>query len=64
MDNRKGYVTDANGQRVEYELAEMLMDDELRERLHRKIAPCTNQYFYDTYCEYHKNIFGEDFSVG
>lgn len=39
------------------------MDDEIRERLHREMAPCTNQEFFDAYCEAHEEKYGEEFTV-
>lgn len=40
---------------------EMLMDDELREKLHREIAPCSWNEFLDKYKEEHRKKFHEEF---
>lgn len=46
---------------VDYKDAEFFMDDEIREELHAEMAPCTNQEFFDAYCERHAEKFDEDF---
>ena len=46
---------------VDYDAAVAMMDNDIREYLHRKMAPCTNQAFFDAYCAEHKKTFGEDF---
>lgn len=48
------YVTDGKGHYYDYEEAVQMMDDDLREELHRKMAPCTNQEFFDAYCKAHE----------
>ena len=40
-----------------------LMNGELREELHRKLAPCFMQYFVDRYIEEHRDRFGEEFQI-
>lgn len=40
-----------------------LMDDDLREMLHDKLAPCTEQEFVDAYCAAHFERYGEDFTM-
>lgn len=39
-----------------------LMDDELREAVHRDIAPCTDDEFLEEYRKRHIEMFGEDFA--
>lgn len=47
---------------VDYKDAEFYMDDEIREELHAEMVPCTEQEFFDAYCERHAEKFdGEDF---
>ena len=48
---------------INFEAAVDLMDDELREDLHMKLAPCSDQAFFDAYCEAHKQKFGEEFEL-
>lgn len=49
------------GVEVDYNSAVAMMDNEIREDLHYKIAPCSNQAFFDAYCAAHKKKFGEVF---
>jgi hypothetical protein len=39
------------------------MDDELRERVHSEIAPCSEQEFIDMYAQLHVEKYGERFVV-
>lgn len=56
------YVTYNNDQ-VDFDAAVNLMDDDIREALHWSIAPCTEQDFFDAYCEAHEEKYGEEFAV-
>ena len=49
------------GVEIDYTDAVAMMDDDIRERLHLKIAPCTTQAFFEAYCVEHVKKFGEDF---
>lgn len=49
------------GVEIDYDAAVSLMDNDIRERLHRELAPCSTQSFFDAYCDEHKREFGEDF---
>lgn len=44
----KVYVT-IKGKRYDYSIMEYYMNDEIREQLHNKFAPCTEQEFMDAY---------------
>ena len=57
------WVKGADGQTVDYGGAVMLMDDEIREELHSKVSPCTEQEFMDAYCAAHFAKYGEEFIV-
>lgn len=48
---------------IEYNAAEHLMDDDLREEIHRDIAPCTEQEFFDEYARRHEEKFGEEWEL-
>ena len=49
---------------IYYDAAVELMDDDLREQLHREMAPCTNQEFYDAYVKAHAAKYnGEKFQI-
>ena len=39
------------------------MDDELREQVHRELAPCTDKEFLVRYMELHREKFDEEFDV-
>ena len=58
------YVQDEDGRTVNYAAAVELMDDDLREQLHREMAPCSNQEFYDAYVKAHAEKYnGEKFQI-
>jgi hypothetical protein len=46
-----------------YKAAEMAMDDELREALHRDIAPCSDLVFLSAYMAEHRRKYGAAFTV-
>ena len=54
-------VYDELGSLIDYESAMNLADQELCDELNDKLAPCTNQEFFDAYAEAHLEKYGEDF---
>jgi len=56
-------VKNADGKDVYLDAAVELMDDDIREQLHREMAPCTNQEFFTAYEKAHLEKFGEEFVV-
>lgn len=62
MDYTK-FVKDENGSDVSYSAAVMLMDDDIRERLHYELAPCDEQTFFNAYLVAHKEKYGFEFVV-
>lgn len=46
-----------------YKQAVALMDDEIREELHAKMAPCTDEEFLEAYMEEHEKKYGEEFAI-
>lgn len=53
-----------NGKTIDFDAAVNLMDDDIREDLHNKMAPCTDQEFIDAYVEAHAAKYdGEEFQV-
>ena len=52
-----------NNHMVDFDAAVQLMDNEIREELHRKLAPCTDQEFIDAYIQRHREKFGEEFTI-
>lgn len=60
MDNQ---VT-LNGKTIAFDAAVNLMDNDIREDLHNKMAPCSDQAFLDAYVQAHAAKFdGEMFTV-
>lgn len=56
-------IVNLNGQEISYAAAEALMDDDIREELHRELAPCSEEEFLEAYCKAHKEKYGEEFRV-
>ena len=48
---------------VNYSEAVEYMDDDLREELHGRMAPCTEQEFFDAYTRAHEEKFDEEWGV-
>lgn len=49
------------GAKIDYAVAvDFMDDDELREQLHIKLAPCTEQEFFDAYAKAYKEKYGEE----
>ena len=57
------YIIDCDGKKISLRTAIELMDENLREKIHSEIAPCSEQDFFDAYCAAHRKKFGEDFKV-
>lgn len=56
---KKDTVMNEYGVKIDFNVALSLMDDELREKVHMELAPCTEQEFFDTYAKTHKEKYGE-----
>lgn len=52
-------VKNAWNNEIDFDAAVEMMDDEIRERIHAEIAPCTEQAFFEAYAAAHKEQFGE-----
>ena len=52
-----------NGYEVDFDVMVNIMDDEIREELHNKLAPCTDQEFADAYVAAHEAKYGEQFEI-
>ena len=53
-----------SGSEVDYDACVNLMDDDIREELHREMAPCSDQEFLDAYVVKHAEKFGgEQFTI-
>lgn len=56
-----GKVFDDAGWPIDFGAAVELMDDGLREEIHMRMAPCSDQRFMDAYAAEHERRFGEGF---
>lgn len=56
-------VENKNGYAVDFEEAVNYMDDELREKLHGEISPCSEQEFFSAYETEHEKKFGEELEL-
>lgn len=59
----KKIMVELNDSMTDFEACIALMDDDIREELHRELAPCTAQEFLDAYVDRHFEKYGEDFTV-
>ena len=53
-------VKNKYGIEIDFDAVVALMDDEIRESVHDKLAPCDEQIFFDEYAKQHKEKFGEE----
>ena len=53
-------VINKHGVEVDFEFAVNMMEEEIREEIHNKLSPCTDQEFFDAYVEKHANVYGEE----
>lgn len=60
MTNNDIKVTNEWGTEFDYEVAVDFMDDELREKVHMELAPCTEQDFFDAYAKAYAEKYGEE----
>lgn len=56
-------VINKNGVEIDFETAVGLMDDELRERIHAKLAPCSEQEFFEAYEIAHTEEYSADWEL-
>lgn len=56
-------VINEYGTEINYDVAVNLMDDEIREELHSKFAPCSEQKFFEEYCKAHAEKYGEEWEL-
>lgn len=52
-------VINSEGHELDFESAVQYMDDDIREELHRDMAPCGEQEFFTAYEKAHAAKFGE-----
>lgn len=56
-------VINQHGRELNFDAAVVLMDDEIREELHGKLAPCTDQEFFDAYARAHEEKYDEEWEL-
>ena len=56
-------VKNMNGTNLDYDQAVNLMDDDIREALHAKMAPCSEQDFFTAYEKAHQQKYGEEWEL-
>lgn len=54
-------VKNMYGDELDFYTVPDYMDDDIRERLHSQMAPCSDQDFFDAYCKTHREQFSEEF---
>ena len=52
-----------NGYEQDMDVVVHMMDGEIREELHNKLAPCAAQKFVDAYVVAHRAKYGEQFEI-
>ncbi|MDF2649395.1 MAG: hypothetical protein K0Q73_5200 [Paenibacillus sp.] len=53
-----------NGKETDFEALVQLMDEEIREELHSKLAPCSEQEFAEAYMDAHREKYDEEYVWG
>jgi hypothetical protein len=56
-------VVNRCGNEIDFDAALQLMDDEIRERLHSELAPCSEQEFFTAYERAHAEQYGTDWEL-
>jgi hypothetical protein len=56
-------VINASDNELDFHAAISMMDDDIREQLHRDLAPCSEQEFFTAYEKAHREKFGEDWEL-
>lgn len=51
------------GVEIDFNIAVSLMDEEIREKLNDKMAPCTEQEFFNAYAKAHEEKFCEEWEL-
>lgn len=54
-------VETSYGRMIDFDAAMNVADPEIVEELHGRLAPCTDQEFYDAYCEAHIDRYDDEF---
>lgn len=54
-------ITNEYGKEIDFSAAQVLMDEEITERLNRDSDMETEQMYFETYCAAHLAKYGEEF---
>jgi hypothetical protein len=54
-------ITNEAGDEIDFDVAVQYMDDDVRERVHSDVAPCSEDAFWIAYCAAHRERFSEEF---
>jgi len=49
---------------IDFDKVVELMDEDIRDRLHTTLEPCSNQEFMDAYAKAHADKYDEEFVIG
>lgn len=53
-------VINQYGTEIDFDVAVTMMMDDIREKVHFDLAPCTDQEFFDEYVKRHAKKYGEE----
>lgn len=59
----KRTVVNEYGVTIDYEIAENLMDSDLREKIAYDLQLTSDQEFFNIYCKEHEKVFGEEWEL-
>lgn len=60
---KKRTVVNEYGVPIDYEIAENLMDGDLREKIAYDLQLTSDQEFFNVYCKEHEKVFGEEWEL-
>lgn len=60
---KKRTVVNEYGVTIDYEIAENLMDSDLREKIAYDLQLTSDQEFFNVYCKEHEKVFGEEWKL-
>lgn len=63
LDHQYGKVINLAGTDIDFDAAVQFMDDDVREDLHHRFAPCTDQGFFTAYEKAHWQKFGTKWEI-
>ena len=60
---KKRTVVNEYGVTIDYEIAENLMDSDLRVKISYDLQLTSDQEFFSIYCKEHEKVFGEEWEL-